>query len=126
MDSEERRLCCLPIFRLPQTGSLRYLKSCFIPSGSRKQQAAVTDKCNLHLHVRLSAYVYQLWRSYAPSWSCPRGLQGGEEFPSAWLRLDRTLPVGFHDGIEPHSGKLILQAAPGQYLLKLNFLFSTE
>lgn len=52
--------------------------------------------------------------------------EDSREFPSAWLRLDRTLPVGFHDGIEPHSGKLILQAAPGQYLLKLNFLFSTE
>lgn len=114
---------------LPQTGSLRYLKSCFISPGSRKQQAAVTDKCNLHLQYCMSGWVlmfYQLWRAYAPSWSCPRGLQGGEGFPSARLRLDRTWPVGFHDGIEPPSGKLILQPDPGQYLLKLNFLFSTE
>lgn len=51
----------MPIFRLPQTGSLRYQKSCFISSGSRKQQATVTDKFNLHLQfcmLGLSAYFY--------------------------------------------------------------------
>lgn len=49
----------------------------------------------------------------APPGPVPEDSRMVRHFPSACKVRQEFVPMGLHDGIAPHSGKLILQASPG-------------
>lgn len=90
----ERKLCCLPIFRLPQTGfSIRRVASYHL--GAENSRQLFTDKFNLHLQYCMLGISAMFNKSCGGPRSLTQGISGfWGIFPSSLLKWDRPYACG--------------------------------